>query len=487
MNPYLLLDEYIPDAEPRVFEGRLYVYGSHDLAGGEKGYCAGDYMVYSAPLDDLSDFRLDSVAFRRQDCPDLTEGDAMAAPDCVKGIDGAYYLYFNTNRQKVCRIARSESPAGPFTYYGEVQRSDGTAYDDYKMFDPGVLVDDGHVYLYVGFCMPGPVPEKYRGLKSPFAPTSIGYELASDMKTIISGPFPIIPGGNVSEGTGFEGHSFYEASSPRKINDKYVMVYSSEQKHELCYAVSDKPLEGYKYKGVLISNCDLGYEGNTEPVMPYGNNHGGLVMIDGDYYIFYHRQTHGIECCRQGCAQKLIIDENGDFKQAQVTSGGLSGTINAKGVLNSAYCCGLASPDIPNDSLHEKSDRMLSEPHIYEDPDTKEHYIKRIKNHTKVTFKYFDIEDLKAINLSLKGESQCKVSVMILKDGNIVSQSSKDIRLPAKDSFVSGGSSADGETDWKSYVIEFPGKVNETKCSIEVCFDADKEICFKEIEFIQTI
>lgn len=91
LNPYLPLYEYIPDGEPRIFGNRLYVYGSHDYAGGALGFCPGDYMVWSAPLDDLGDWRCDGTAYRRSDCPEaLTPGEAMAAPDVVKGVDGRY-------------------------------------------------------------------------------------------------------------------------------------------------------------------------------------------------------------------------------------------------------------------------------------------------------------------------------------------------------------------------------------------------------------
>lgn len=88
MNPYLPLYEYIPDAEPRIFEGRLYVYGSHDYAGGEKGFCPGDYMVWSADPETPENWRCDGVAFARKDCPGMTDTDAMAAPDVVQGPDG---------------------------------------------------------------------------------------------------------------------------------------------------------------------------------------------------------------------------------------------------------------------------------------------------------------------------------------------------------------------------------------------------------------
>ena len=85
MNPYLPLYEYIPDGEPRIFGDRLYVYGSHDYAGGAYGFCPGDYMVWSAPLDNLGDWRCDGVGFLRSKCPDnLKENEAMAAPDVVR-------------------------------------------------------------------------------------------------------------------------------------------------------------------------------------------------------------------------------------------------------------------------------------------------------------------------------------------------------------------------------------------------------------------
>ena len=59
-NPYLPSYEYIPDGEPRVFDGRLYIYGSHDRFNGAV-YCANDYVCWSAPEDDLSDWRYEEI------------------------------------------------------------------------------------------------------------------------------------------------------------------------------------------------------------------------------------------------------------------------------------------------------------------------------------------------------------------------------------------------------------------------------------------
>ena len=89
------------------------------------------------------------------------------------------------------------------------------------------------------------------------------------------------------------GHEFFEASSIRKINGRYYFVYSSVKGHELCYAVSDRPDEGYTYGGVVVDNADI-FEGDPnrqEGVMAQGNNHGGIEEANGQWYVFYHRQT----------------------------------------------------------------------------------------------------------------------------------------------------------------------------------------------------
>lgn len=415
MNPYLPLGSYIPDGEPRVFDGRVYVYGSHDLPGGEKGFCPGDYEVWSAPLEDLGNWTCHGVSLARKDVPDLTEEDAMAAPDVVRGPDGRYYLYFNTNRQKVCRVGVGESPEGPFTLIGTVRRPDGSPYEDWKMFDPGVLVDDdGRVYLFVGFCMPGPVPERFRGKPSPFAPTSLGFELEPDMVTIRSGPTALLPGGNRTAGTGFEGHGFYEASSPRKINGKYVLAYSSEQTHELAYALADAPLGPYRYKGVLVSNADLGLEGNTRPRMPFGNNHGGLAELNGAWYIFYHRQTSGQEASRQGCAERLPIREDGWFGQAEITSCGLnSGPLPARGSWKASWCCHLTSPEIRPERYTTRECRRETEPHLYEETGAQEHpyYVANIGPETTVGYKYFAFDAPDCLSLTLRGKGKARVTI----------------------------------------------------------------------------
>lgn len=409
MNPYLPLWEYVPDGEPRVFGGRLYVYGSHDFAPGDQGFCPGDYLVWSAPLDDLGLWRCDGVAYPRHGSGDgAAPEEFLQAPDVVQGPDGRYYLYYNRARRAECGVAVSERPEGPFRFLSWVKDAQGAPYTGQMLFDPGVLVDDdGAVYLYTGF-----VPGADFPYKIPDMPThSAFFELEADMVTIRRGPLPLLPGQQAAQGTPFAGHGFYEASSPRRIGGSYVLVYSSEQSHELCYAVSGRPDGGFAYQGVLVSNADLGLNGNARPQNPFGNTHGGLVRLGADWYVFYHRQTHGIECCRQGCAEKLPLRADGWFGQAEMTSCGLNGgPLPARGSYNACYCCNLTAPAMTGRRLTTRHCTRDVEPHIFEErfgPQETDarHLVANITNGTAVGFKYFEFDGASSLILRLRGKA----------------------------------------------------------------------------------
>ena len=117
VNPYLPLDEYVPDGEPRLFEGRVYVYGSHDTAGGGF-FCLEDYVAWSAPEDDLGDWRYEGVIYRKDQDPSNPDGRLeLFAPDVVRGPDGRYYLYYCLRMRREFGVAVSDSPAGHFAIF----------------------------------------------------------------------------------------------------------------------------------------------------------------------------------------------------------------------------------------------------------------------------------------------------------------------------------------------------------------------------------
>ena len=255
------MGEYIPDGEPHVFGERVYIYGSHDRFGSRR-YCANDYLVWSAPVDDLSNWTCHGVSYRKTDDPYNAEGKLeLWAPDVVRGRDGRYYLYYCYRFLDAMGVAVSERPEGPFEFYGHVQYPDGVDFgkrdNDGTPFDPAVLVDDdGRVYLYSGFAPRGRLPIKGNLQHD----GCYVMELESDMMTIKAGPSVMIPDVNHADGTQFEGYAFYEASSIRKFNGTYYFVYSSFNGHELCYATSDKPTSGWVYRRRILHLLSPPYE-----------------------------------------------------------------------------------------------------------------------------------------------------------------------------------------------------------------------------------
>ncbi|MBD5505401.1 MAG: family 43 glycosylhydrolase [Lachnospiraceae bacterium] len=350
-NPYLPSFEYVPDGEPRVFGDRVYVYGSHDRFDGPD-FCVNDYVCWSAHVNDLTDWKYEGVIYHAsQDARNVKGNMHMCAPDVVQGEDGRYYLYYEFHRLTVTSVAVCNTPAGKYEFYGYIQRLDGTPYGEKKgevnLFDPGVLVDDdGSVYMYTGFApLPGwmKMAMGMRGLK-----IDAGYcvRLDKDMITMKGEPVMVLPGPALTSGTGFEGHGFFEASSIRKIGDTYYLVYSSELSHELCYAVSKKPDGGFQYGGTLISIGDIGYKGNKTANNYIGNTHGGMAEINGQWYIFYHRQTNKQKCARQGCAEKITFLPDGSILQAEQTSCGLNdGPLSGTGVYEARIACNLSSKE----------------------------------------------------------------------------------------------------------------------------------------------
>lgn len=328
LNPYLPEYEYIPDGEPHLFEGRVYVFGSHDRFLGNV-FCQNDYVAYSAPENDLSDWRYEGIILSVMDDPRTRDGGHQFwAPDVVRGPDGRYYLYYcadNHCQPETIGVAVCDKPAGRYEFLGLVHDADGGIIGarpgDTGCFDPGVLVDDdGSIYLYSGHAAGCEAQLAWGDMKSTVM------RLAPDMLTVVEGPKQLLGNFIEARGTSFEGHSFFEASSPRKIGGLYYFVYSSSQGHELCYATSDRPDGGFTYRGVIVSNADL-FPGSPDqtPKNTFGNNHGGIVKIGDRYYIFYHRHTARSHFSRQGCAEPIEILPDGTIPQVRLTSAGLHG------------------------------------------------------------------------------------------------------------------------------------------------------------------
>lgn len=415
-NPYLPSWEYIPDGEPYVFHDRVYIYGSHDLFNGHV-FCLGDYVCWSAPVDDLSNWRYEGVIYPKTADPLNREGKmCLYAPDVTVGPDGRYYLYYVLDKVSIVSVAVCDTPAGKYEFYGYVHYKNGTRLGeregDQPQFDPGVLTEIDKTYLYTGFCSGG---DKSRN-------GAMCTVLGSDMLTIIEEPVFVVPSACYSKGTGFEGHEYFEAASIRKIEDTYYFIYSSVAMHELCYATSKDPVKGFAYGGVLVSNCDLHIDSYKEAAraVAYGaNNHGSIVEIKGKWYIFYHRHTNGTWYSRQGCAEELKIAADGSIAQAEITSCGLNGgPLEGKGEYYGYTACHL---------FKEKEENYIIYDGVYprvaqdgRDGDKNPGYIDCVVDTSTIGFKYFNCKNVKKISIKTRGYLQGEFDIRTEIDGPVL-------------------------------------------------------------------
>ena len=411
-NPYLPSWEYIPDGEPRLFGGRVYVYGSHDHFNAPI-FCVGDYVCWSAPADNLSDWRFEGVIYKKSQDPRNRLGIRLLfAPDVVQGMDGRFYLYYAFDFMGMIGVAVSNKPAGPFQFYGHVHYADGTVWGrkkgDQFPFDPGVLVDDdGSVYMYSGFSTP--VPAITTGFVKLKNDGGVVVRLQDDMVTIKEDPKLLFP----KEGKGsFTNHEFFEASSIRKDDGKYVFVYSSRHNHELCYAVSDRPDGGFRFGGTLVDQGDMFLNGNEEErkALNYlGNTHGGMLQIGEDWYIFYHRQTNRYSYSRQACAEKLVRLGPGQYRQAEVTSCGLNGNpLEGKGKYEARIACHLWSKSgvVRYDRKFDKKAHPYFTQTGKDREENGDQYIANMQDGSVAGFKYFTFTDTREITVEFSGRAE---------------------------------------------------------------------------------
>ena len=415
-NPYLPSWEYIPDGEPYVFGDRVYVYGSHDRFGGEK-FCMNDYVCWSASVDNLADWRYEGVIYRKDQDPRNYDGKhCLYAPDVQKGLDGRYYLYYVLDDIGIMSVAVCDTPAGAYKYYGTVKYSDGTPVGEKKgdiyQFDPSICIDDdGRIFLYSGFGT-GEGAEKYFGGRKVNGLYCM--ELEEDMITVKRGPELLLHTRNLIEGK--EDHSFFEASSMRKIGGKYYLIYSSCLSHELCYMISDRPDGGFVFGGTIISNGDIGYGGRTYEcrLNHIGNNHGSLVNIKGQWYIFYHRHTNRHSFSRQGCAEPVTIREDGHIEQVEMTSCGLNGgPLEGTGTYPAYIACNLFTRD--HRGYNEEDYQKDSRPFLTQDGGDRDggddQYIAGWRDGGIVGFKYFRFDGTSLVSVKIKGEGEGYIDV----------------------------------------------------------------------------
>lgn len=461
-NPFLPLYEYIPDGEPHVFGNRLYLFGSHDKEAGET-FCMLDYVGWSAPVNDLSDWQCSGTIYSAKQDPlyDPEKMPHMYAPDVVQGNDGKYYLYycmsgfagkggyFNPISVAVC-----DTPDGKYEYLGVVHNPDGTPLWRYVCFDPAVINDNGVVRLYYGTYFPwftripfkraretaytntyGRTLEQLRtvqeGIDGAYCVT-----LADDMLTAVGAPKRI---DTQISGEGYKNHVFFEASSVRKVEDIYYFIYSSTNNHELCYATSKYPDRDFTFGGTIVSNGDIGYEGRRDKdrLNHTGTNHGSIECVNGQWYVFYHRLTHQSDYSRQACAEKITILPDGSIPQVEITSCGLNDDpLMGEGTYPAAICCNLTNGKMRHGSNRKKA---YEAPMVTSKEDTR--FVGNIGNKTVIGYKYFNLGEHVELTVSIRGDFAGTIEISTSMDAAPVAA----IHL-------------EPSSDWRSFCTKLPVK-----------------------------
>ncbi|MCR5236129.1 MAG: glycoside hydrolase family 43 protein [Lachnospiraceae bacterium] len=305
---------YTADPSAHIFEGKIYIYPSHDVVhdvpdddDGEQ-YIMEDYHILS--MDDLDSECVDhGLALSQHDVPWVSR--QMWAPDAVYK-NGKYYLVFPAkDKDGIFRlgVAESDSPAGPF------KPQDDYIQGSYSI-DPAVFLDDdGKIYCYYGGLWGGQLEMWQTGSFNPGEKRPSGEdnalgpmfaEFSDDMTKFVSSPRHLVitdENGDALK-AGDEERRYFEGPWMHKYNGKYYLSYSTGTTHYICYAESETPGGPFRYKGRIM-----------EPVLGWTTHHS-IIEIDGEWYIFYHDCELSGGITHERCVKytKLNIDKDGNIE-----------------------------------------------------------------------------------------------------------------------------------------------------------------------------
>ncbi len=284
---YLVPNDYMADPAVHVFDGKLFIYPSHDRESGipenDNGdhFDMNDYHVFSTSDIENEPLTDHGVVLKVADI----EWAGRQLWDCdVACKDGKYYMYYPLKDQNdIFRIgvAIADNPAGPFKPVSDPIKG------SYSI-DPAIfLAPDGHYYMYFGGLWGGQL-QRYRdnkALESAYLPE--GEELAlpsrvarltDDMLGFAEEPKPVVildENGEVIKAGDTE-KRFFEASWMHMYQGKYYFSYSTGDTHNLCYAIGDNPYGPFTYQGVILT-----------PVVGWTTHHA-IAEFKGKWYLFNH-------------------------------------------------------------------------------------------------------------------------------------------------------------------------------------------------------
>lgn len=315
---YLVPNDYMADPAVHIFEGKLYIYPSHDRESGipenDNGdhFDMNDYHVFS--MEDIENDKVTDhdVILKVEDIPwagrQLWDSDAAFR-------NGKYYLYFSLkDKNDVFHlgVAVSDTPSGVF------KAQENPIKGSYSI-DPCVFADDdGEYYIYFGGIWGGQL-QRYRNnkaLENPALPADNELALCpkvarlrADMLEFAEKPCDVVildeDGKLLTQGD--TKRRFFEASWMHKYKGKYYYSYSTGDTHLLCYAIGDNPYGPFTYQGVILT-----------PVVGWTTHHA-IVEFKGKWYLFHHDcvPSGGKTWLRSLKVVELEYNEDGTIKTVE--------------------------------------------------------------------------------------------------------------------------------------------------------------------------
>lgn len=314
INQPLVTEIYTADPSAHVFNGKIYVYPSHDIESGITTDGDGDKF-------DMKDYRvlsMDTVggpvtlhdhALKLADVPWASR--QLWAPDAAEK-EGKFFLYFPAkNKEGIFQIgvATSDSPTGPFKAEPEPIKGSFS-------IDPAVFKDDdGAYYMYFGGIQGGQLQrwatgsyvaeDKYPASNEPAYSPKIA-RMSDDLLQFAEPPkeVKIIDGGGVPLLGTDTNRRFFEAAWVHKFNGKYYLSYSTGDTHYIAYAIGDTPYGPFTHKGLVLT-----------PVMGWTNHHS-IVKHNDKWYLFYHdtQLSGGQDHLRNVKVTELIHNDDGSIQ-----------------------------------------------------------------------------------------------------------------------------------------------------------------------------
>jgi beta-xylosidase len=349
-NPISPPGTYIADPSAHVWRnGKLYIYGSLDESCDY--YCSWRHHVMET--EDMNNWKIHENVFSSKGENDQVPytDKLLFAPDGAEAKDSFYLYYCMPDKQFAEGVASSDNPAGPFLH------AENMDLGGHNQIDPSVFTDDdGQVYYLWG---------QFSLKMAKMKPNMRELDLTTLRDSIITE----------------EEHFFHEGAYLTKRNGLYYLVYADISREEkptcIGYATSKNPFGPYEYGGVIVDND--GCNPNN------WNNHGSLEKFNNQWYVFYHRSTHGCVKMRKSCVEPVYFNEDGSIDEVEMTTQGASGPLNARHTLDAERAC----------VLHGNV-RIVQE-------DEKNEILAGINSGDKVFYKYLDFgEGVQKVRLRVR-------------------------------------------------------------------------------------